>query len=147
VVFEGERNYWQRRNRAARFQKQRQDSLGLGWANHDHHTFRSSRKHFLDLMRVLEKLGFHRRERFYAGAQAGWGAQILEQPVEGIVVFADVDLMPEEVEADFSRQALPPAPRLGTCWPVGWVAWREFFGRRECTTWRRALISPWRASS
>jgi len=114
VVFESERNYWQRRNQAAQFQKQRQDSLGLGWANHDHHTFRSSRKHFLDLMRVLEKLGFQRRERFYAGAQAGWGAQILEQPVEGIVVFADVDLMPEEVEADFSRQALPPAPRLGT---------------------------------
>jgi len=114
VVFEGERNYWQRRNRAAQFQKQRQDSLGLGWANHDHHTFRSSRKHFLDLMKVLEKLGFQRRERFYAGAQAGWGAQILEQPVEGIVVFADVDLMPEEVEADFSRQSLPPAPRLGT---------------------------------
>jgi hypothetical protein len=114
VVFEGERNYWQRRNRAAQFQKQRQDSLGLGWANHDHHTFRSSRKHFLDLMAVLEKLGFQRRERFYAGAQAGWGAQILEQPVEGIVVFADVDLMPEEIEADFSRQALPPAPRLGT---------------------------------
>jgi hypothetical protein len=114
VVFEGERLYWQRRNRAAQFQKQRQDALGLGWANHDHHTFRSSRRHFLDLMRVLEKLGFRRRERFYAGSQAGWGAQILEQPVEGIVVFADVDLMPGEVETDFSRHALPPASRVGT---------------------------------
>src|SRR5205807_7098139 len=114
AVFEGERNYWQRRNRAAQFQKQRQDRLGLGWANHDHHTFRSSRRHFLDLMRVMEKLGFEWRERFYAGAQAGWGAQILEQPVEGIVVFADVDLMPEETEIDFSRQPLPPPARLGT---------------------------------
>jgi len=114
VVFEAERNYWQRRNRAAQVQKQRQDALGLGWANHDHHTFRSSREHFLDLMRVLEKLGFKRRERYYAGAQAGWGAQILEQSVEGIVVFADVDLMPEETEIDFSRRPLAPAKRLGT---------------------------------
>ena len=114
VVFDGERAYWQRRNRAAQFQKQRQDRLGLGWGNHDHHTFRSSREHFLDLMRVMEKLGFERRERYYAGAQAGWGAQILEQPVEGIVVFADVDLLPEETEIDFSRAPLPPTPRLGT---------------------------------
>src|SRR5207244_13537784 len=104
VVFEGERVYWQRRNRAAQVQKQRQDRLGLGWANHDHHTFRSSREHFLDLMRVMEKLGFEWRERFYAGAQAGWGAQLLEQPVEGIVVFADLDLLPGETEIDFSRQ-------------------------------------------
>jgi len=114
LVFDGERSYWQRRNRAAQFQMQRQDRLGLGWGNHDHHTFRSSREHFLDLMRVMEKLGFERRERYYAGAQAGWGAQILEQPVEGIVVFADVDLLPEETEIDFSRAPLPPTPRLGT---------------------------------
>jgi hypothetical protein len=114
IVFEGERSYWQSRNRAAQIQKQRQDRLGLGWANHDHHTFRSSRRHFLDLMRVMEKLGFEWRERYYAGAQAGWGAQILEQPMEGIVVFADVDLMPEETGIDFSRQPLPPPARLGT---------------------------------
>ena len=120
VVFEGERVYWQRRNRAAQLQKQRQDKLGLGWANHDHHTFRSSREHFRDLMRVMDKLGFERRERYYAGGQAGWGAQILEQPVEGIVVFADLDLLAVETEIDFSRQPLPPAQRLGT---VGlWVA-------------------------
>ena len=114
LVFEEERRYWQKRNRAGQEQSRRQDSLGLGWANHDHHTFRSSRRHFLDLMRVMEKLGFEWRERFYAGAQAGWGAQILEQPVEGIVVFADVDLMPEETEIDFSRQPLTPPARLGT---------------------------------
>src|SRR5207244_10344433 len=79
-----------------------------------HHTFRSSRRHFLDLMRVMEKLGFEWSEVCYAGAKAGWGAQILEQPVEGIVVFADVDLMPEETEIDFSRQPLPTPARLGT---------------------------------
>lgn len=114
LVFAGERAYWQRRNRAARVQKARQDALGLGWANHDHHTFRSSREHFVDLMRALEKLGFERRERYYAGAQAGWGAQVLEQPIEGIVAFCDVDLAPEETEIDFSRQPLLASKKLGT---------------------------------
>ncbi len=114
AVFAEERAFWQSRNRAAQVQKARQDKLGLGWANHDHHTFRSSREHFVDLMRALEKLGFERRERYYAGAQAGWGAQILEQSVEGIVAFCDVDLEPDETEIDFSRQPLPPSKNLGT---------------------------------
>jgi hypothetical protein len=114
AVFAEERRYWQSRNRAAQLQKVRQNKLGLGWANHDHHTFRCSREHFVDLMRALEKLGFERRERYYAGAQAGWGAQILEQPVEGIVTFCDVDLEPHETEIDFSRQPLPPSKHLGT---------------------------------
>jgi len=114
IVFAEERAYWEQRNRAAQIQKKRQDRLGLGWANHDHHTFRSSRTHFLALMSALEKLGFERRERYYAGAQAGWGAQILEQPVEGIVTFCDVDLDPEETRIDFSRQGLSAARRLGT---------------------------------
>lgn len=114
VVFAGERIFWQRRNRAAQVQKARQDSLGLGWGNHDHHTFRSSRSQFVNLMRAMDKLGFERRERYYAGGQAGWGAQIMEQPVESIVVFCDVDLQPEETEIDFSRVPLPPASKLGT---------------------------------
>ncbi|HEX3626383.1 MAG TPA: hypothetical protein VH280_13265 [Verrucomicrobiae bacterium] len=114
LFFEAERAWWERRNRAARFQKFRQDTLGLGWGNHDHHTFRCSRAHFSDLIRFLVTLGFHKRERFYAGAEAGWGAQIAEQPVTGIVVFADVDLMPEETSIDFSVSKLPPASKLGT---------------------------------
>ena len=88
--------------------------MGLGWGNHDHHTFRCSRQHFVDLVEFLLKLGFAKRERYYAGAEAGWGAQISEQPVTGIVVFADVDLLPEETQIDFSTRKLPPAPRLGT---------------------------------
>jgi hypothetical protein len=114
LFFEAERAYWESRNSAARIQKHRQDRLGLGWGNHDHHTFRSSRAHFVDLVVFLLKLGFTKRERYYAGAEAGWGAQISEQPVAGIVVFADVDLMPEETELDFSTHKLPPASRLGT---------------------------------
>jgi hypothetical protein len=112
--FEAERAYWESRNRAARIQKHRQDRLGLGWGNHDHHTFRCSREHFVDLVEFLLKLGFIKRERYYAGAEAGWGAQVSEQSVTGIVVFADVDLLPEETQIDFSTQKLPPAPRLGT---------------------------------
>ena len=114
LVFEEERRYWQKRNRAGTEQKRRQDSLGLGWTNHDHHTFRSSRECFVDLIKAWELLGFHRRERYYAGAQAGWGAQIVEQPVEGIIIFNDVDLNPDEVEVDFSRMPLPAQPKLGT---------------------------------
>lgn len=112
LVFEEERRYWQKRNRAGTEQKRRQDSLGLGWANHDHHTFRSSRKHFVDLMKAWDMLGFHRRERYYAGAQAGWGAQITEQPIEGITVFNDVDLYSDETEIDFSTKPLPPEEKM-----------------------------------
>ncbi|MBV9008859.1 MAG: hypothetical protein JO354_06805 [Verrucomicrobia bacterium] len=114
LVFEEERRYWQKRNRAGTEQKRRQDLLGLGWANHDHHTFRSSRACFVDLIKAWELLGFRRRERYYAGAEAGWGAQVIEQPVEGITIFNDVDLNREEVEIDFSRKPLPPQPELGT---------------------------------
>jgi hypothetical protein len=114
LFFQTERAYWESRNLAARVQKLRQDGLGLGWGNHDHHTFRCSRAHFLNLLEFLDKLGFVRRERYYAGAEAGWGAQILEQANARIVVFADVDLMPDERAIDFTMSPLPPAPRLGT---------------------------------
>jgi hypothetical protein len=112
--FTAEREYWQRRNRAAQFQKARQDRLGLGWANHDHHTYRSSRKHFSRLIGLWEKLGFQLRERFYAGAEAGWGAQVCEQPNAGIITFNDVDLSPEELMNDFAHNPLPERKELGT---------------------------------
>jgi hypothetical protein len=114
MFFASERAYWEQRNRAARVQKFRQDQLGLGWGNHDHHTFRCSREHFVDVIEFLLKLGFEKRERYYAGAEAGWGAQISEQSLIGIVVFADVDLMPDETQVDFSVKRLPTAPKLGT---------------------------------
>jgi len=112
--FEEERRYWENRNRAAQIQKRRQDRLGLGWGNHDHHTFRCSRDHFVDMVEFFLRLGFVKRERYYAGSEAGWGAQIMEQPNVGIVVFADVDLMPEETDVDFSTVRLTAASRLGT---------------------------------
>jgi hypothetical protein len=114
LFFAEERRYWERRNRAGQIQKRRQDLLGVGWGNHDHHTFRCSRQFFADLIRFLLNFGFTKRERYYAGAEAGWGAQILEHYGTGITVFADVDLMPEETEIDFSQQPLPEAPRLRT---------------------------------
>ncbi|CAG37064.1 hypothetical protein [Desulfotalea psychrophila] len=114
IVCEAERRYWMSRNQAGRIQKMRQDIMGMGWANHDHHTFRSSRKHFNQLINLFTLLGFHKRERFYAGAEAGWGAQVMENPTAGISLFLDVDLAPEEMEVDFSRQELAEREELGS---------------------------------
>ncbi len=114
VVLEAERAYWQRRNRAATVQGARQEALGMGWANHDHHTFRSCRRCFTRLVALLAMLGFRARERYFAGAQAGWGAQIMEQPESGLTVFADVDLSADEVAVDFASRELPARRELGT---------------------------------
>jgi hypothetical protein len=114
LFFSAERNYWMSRNHAARVQYARQQRLGFGWGNHDHHTFRSSRGCFALLVAALEHLGFHCRDRFYAGPEAGWGAQVLEHPRAGLVVFADVDLSPDEIAGDFAHQPLPPRDELGT---------------------------------
>ncbi len=120
LIFEVEREFWESRNRSARGQKFRQDRLGLSWANHDHHTFRCSRRNFHRLISVFEMLGFRLRENFHAGENAGWGAQILDHPVTGIVIFADLDLQPDELSADFCHTSLEPLPRPNT---VGlWVA-------------------------
>ncbi len=114
LFFQAEREFWQRRNRAAQVQKARQDRLGLGWANHDHHTYRSSRACFKDLIAFFEKLGCVCRERFYAGREAGWGAQVMENPRAGIITFNDVDLSPEELVENFAHQPLAPRQSLGT---------------------------------
>ncbi|MFC2049080.1 hypothetical protein ACFLR2_00185 [Chlamydiota bacterium] len=114
AVLEVERKYWQARNLAGQLQKNRQDSVGMGWANHDHHTFRSSRKNFASLVRLFETLGFTCRERFYAGAQSGWGAQVMENATCGLVLFLDVDLAPEELEIDFAHHPLSERNTLGT---------------------------------
>lgn len=114
IVLECEREYWQARNTAGQLQKNRQDRLGMGWANHDHHTFRSSRHFFTQLVHLFEILGFHCRERFYAGEEAGWGAQVMENPNCRLVLFLDVDLAPGEIEEDFAHQPLSELPYLGT---------------------------------
>jgi hypothetical protein len=54
------------------------------------------------------------RESFHAGEHAGWGAQIVEHPVTGIVIFADLDLAPEEATEDFAHVALADLPRPST---------------------------------
>ena len=114
LFFKSERDYWQSRNRAAQVQKARQDALGMGWANHDHHTYRASREHFARLIELMELLGCHCRERFFAGDEAGWGAQVLEQTACRVVIFADVDLTPDEVSGDFAHQGLASRDQLGT---------------------------------
>jgi hypothetical protein len=123
LFFAAERDYWQKRNRAGAVQYERQNRAGLGWANHDHHTYRSSRAAFPHLIALLEQMGFQCRERFYAGREAGWGAQVIEQSNARVVIFADVDLSPEEVAADFAHEPLAEREQLGT---VG--LWCELHG-------------------
>lgn len=114
AFFYSERRYWESRNSAGRIQLKRQNELGLGWGNDDHHTFRSSRENFSKLISVLERIGMKPRERFYAGEQAGWGAQVMEHKVCDIAVFADVDLTPEEKDGDFAHTGLETLDSLGT---------------------------------
>jgi len=114
AFFRVDRQFWLEKNKAARFQKERQDAFGLGWANHDHHAFRSSRKNFPKLIKILELLGLEPREAFHAGKQAGWGAQVMENRTCGIVVFADVDMSPEERGEDFAHRKLQERAELGT---------------------------------
>jgi hypothetical protein len=69
---------------------------------------------------VLEEIGMVPRERFYAGEEAGWGAQVLEHPDLDTTVFSDVDMDPDEKDVDFAHSGLKARPDLGT---VGlWVA-------------------------
>lgn len=120
AFFRVERIYWERKNRTAKHQRKRHDINGLGWGNHDHHTFRSSRKNFKYLIRILEQLGFLCRERFFAGEEAGWGAQVLEHPDCNFVVFADVDITEMEKDTDFSHKGLKETKELST---IGlWIA-------------------------
>ena len=114
AFFRAERRYWETRNRATKIQKSRQDKVGLGWGNVDHHTFRSSRGNFGALIRLFDYLGLERREIFRAGGQAGWGAQILEDKNGRNVVFADVDLSAEEKDMDFAHKTLETHSQLGT---------------------------------
>ncbi len=123
AFFRAERAYWERRNRAGQIQKARQDRLGLGWGNHDHHTYRSSRGNFTRLIEIFETLGFICREQFFAGEEAGWGAQVLEHPECDIVLFTDIDLLKEERNENFTRHGLKQTAQRGT---VG--LWVELHG-------------------
>jgi len=146
--FSAERDYWMSRNAAGRWQKSRQDTVGIGWSNHDHHTYRSSREGFQGLIQLFLRMGFTLRERFYAGADAGWGAQILEHPISRVVIFADVDITADELNTDFGITALPPSESLGTIglWcglhggAIGLAGMHHLEAEFICTSVRDAFI-------
>ncbi|MBN1551780.1 hypothetical protein JW979_09940 [bacterium] len=123
VVITCEVERWMTRNRAGSRQHHLNQMFGLGFANIDHVTFRSSRKYFPFLIKLFEKLGFESRERFYAGDQAGWGAQVMEDPVMGKALFLDVDLNPDEIDMDFLSETFDERNVCGT---VG--LWCELHG-------------------
>jgi hypothetical protein len=62
----------------------------------------------------METMGFKLREKFHAGAEAGWGAQVIEHPESGITCFCDVDLSAEESKIDIARVGLKDNAKLGT---------------------------------
>jgi hypothetical protein len=96
------------------YQKSRQDYVGLGWANRDHQAYRCSREQYNRYMDILKLLGLRRREIFHAGDKAFWGAQVMEQTELGFVVFADVDLEPDDMESEFATKGLEPLDHMGT---------------------------------
>jgi len=55
--------------------------------------YRQALEIFFRRRRYFETLGFICREQFFAGEEAGWGAQILEHPECNIVLFADIALL------------------------------------------------------
>jgi hypothetical protein len=114
LFFAAEREYWQRRCRAGRVQKERQDRLGLGWANHDRHVYRSSRQCFKRVVSCFESLGMNGRERSMSSADAGCGVQVLEHPITGVVVVAETDMTSDEAKRDVAHDGLDPEKRLGT---------------------------------
>jgi hypothetical protein len=145
LFFKAEREFWQKRNRAAQVQYARQQKLGLGWANHDHHTYRCDRATFKEHVGLLEKLGLVCRERFYAGAEAGWGAQVMESPVTGITTFNDVDMSPEEVLGDFAHEGFrEKQAQLGTvglwCALHGQALFQAGMHHLECQFDHEALV-------
>ncbi|NIP35084.1 MAG: hypothetical protein GWN18_09085 [Thermoplasmata archaeon] len=118
--FKAEWEYWVAHNQAAHFLRSKHDHVGLGWANRDHQAYRCSRQLYTHYLEIQELLGMRRREMYHAGAQAGWGAQVMEQVDLGFVVFCDVDLEEGEEDKDFASEGLEPRDELGT---IGlWVA-------------------------
>ena len=112
--FKAEWEHWMAHNQAAQYQRSRHDQVGLGWANRDHQAYRCSRELYTHYIGIQELLGMRRREAYHAGAQAGWGAQVMEQVELGFVVFCDVDLEPGEEDNDFATEGLEGRDQLGT---------------------------------
>ena len=141
LVFEVERDYWQSRNRAARVQKARQDRLGLGWANHDHHTFRCSRRFFPRVIAMFESLGFHAPR-----AVPRRGARRLGRPDPRAPDDRHRDLRRPRPRARRGRRTTSPTRRSPTC-PgrtrsgSGSACTASRSSRPGCTTWRPSSIS------
>jgi hypothetical protein len=108
LFMQAEREYWSQKCGAGALQRRRQDKFGVGWCNIDHYAYRCSREHFGVTVSILEKLGYERRELLYAGAKAGWGAIVLEQPALRSAALVKTDMTPEELAGGAIPGALSP---------------------------------------
>lgn len=120
LFMRAERDYWAARCGPASLQQRRQRALGVGWSNIDHYAYECSREHFAYTIDLFERLGFERREFIHAGAGAGWGAQVMEQPVLRCALLVKVDASANDMRDEIAGRALSPLTVHG---PVGlWTA-------------------------
>ena len=69
-------------------------------------------KDYQKLIQLFDYLGFHSREQFFAGEKAGWGAQVLEHPINQIVLFVDVAYIDFAGDPDSARAFMPKLSNL-----------------------------------
>jgi hypothetical protein len=105
LFLRAEREYWQRRCTAGFLQWRRQQSVGIGWSNADHHGYVASRLHFLQTIDVFAALGFELGEVISAG---DWASQVLRHAGLNACVAVDVDLGPQERPDNIRKSPLNP---------------------------------------
>ena len=123
-----------RATRAARVQKARQDRLGLGWANHDHHTFRCSRRFFPRLIGMFAPAGLRA-----AGELPRRRPRRLGRPDRRAPGHGDRDLRRPRPRPRGSHRGLrPPGPArpapAGHRRPLGRASTASRSSRPACTT-------------
>ena len=132
LFFAAERDYWMSRNAAARVQYDRQQALGLGWGNHDHHTYRSSRESLRVAHRASSSTWASSAASGSTPAARRAGApRCSSSPRRGVVIFADVDLTPDEVAGRLRPRAARAAGQARHGRPVVQAARRGVPRRRH----------------
>lgn len=115
LFFRAERAWWESRCAAGRARRARQDSIGIGWGNHERHVYRTSRRCCADLVALLERLGCRcaAREHMNGGGGADRGVVTLEQAAAGVRVEVEVEVSEEEARGDFAHEPLASRREAG----------------------------------
>jgi hypothetical protein len=117
LFMRAEREYWQSRCVAGLLQARRQEMLGLGWSNIDHHGYIASRQHLGQTITIFEDLGYERREVMRTG---DWASQVMEHPVLRSSLTVDGDIGEHQSDSHW-----PDGPLFPLMWHASaglWVA-------------------------